>query len=60
MDSIGLATTITNYWWDKYPGGEGQAQEPAQPYTISSIQKRIEMALSKGSTRAWLAKLGWN
>ena len=60
MDSIGLATAITNYWRDKFPGGEGQAQEPAQLYTIDGIQWRIKKALSNRSARAWLAKLGWN
>ena len=60
MDSIGLATAITNYWRDKFPGGEGQAQEPAQLYTIDGIQRRIKKTLSNCSAQTWLAKLSSN
>ena len=60
MDSIGLATAITNYWRNKYPGTAGQEPEQAQLYTIGGIQRRIKKALSSRSARAWLAKLGWN
>jgi len=60
MDSIGLATAITNYWRDKYPGAEGQVQEEAQLYSIGGIHRRIKKALSNRSAWAWLAKLGWN
>jgi len=60
MDSISLATAITNYWKDNYPRAEGQEQDQDQPYTIGSIQRQIKKVLLSHSIHTWLAKLDWN
>ena len=60
MDSIGLATAITNYWKGTYRNPLSDPIQQNQLYTIDCIRRQIRNALSSRSARSWLAKLGWN
>ena len=54
MDSIGLATAITNYWRGTYGHSPSENNQQSQFYTIDGIRRRIKNNLSSRSARAWL------
>ncbi|RPB05507.1 hypothetical protein L873DRAFT_1825217 [Choiromyces venosus 120613-1] len=60
MSQAGEAKAVTNYWGQTYDEEISRHDDQLPMISITGIQRRIKLALSSRSARAWLLKLGWN